>query len=222
MKKLIILVSAAFLFATPAFASDENVLARIEALEQRVEQLEKLVNPAGAELPMTEDGTSVEPSSISTFTDPSECTQYASGQYKIGLDIPAGEYVLFEDGTGTGSVYETADANGDDIVKVDFVGNSYIIGISDGNYLSLKHAYAIPIEENPAVDTTKSGMFKVGLHIPAGDYLAVEDGTGTASFYVYSDSLSQDISAIDFIHGQHYITVKDGQCLLLRHAYIQW
>ena len=79
MKKLIILVSAAFLFATPAFASDEDVLARIEALEQRVTALENMLSSSDeTETPLTTG----------------EVITLDVGTWIVGDDISAGKYNL--------------------------------------------------------------------------------------------------------------------------------
>lgn len=79
MKKLIILVSAAFLFATPAFASDEDVLARIEALEQRVTALENMLSSSDeTETPLTTG----------------EVITLDVGTWIVGNDISAGKYNL--------------------------------------------------------------------------------------------------------------------------------
>ena len=68
---------------------------------------------------------------------------YDPGQYKVGVDIPAGEYVLLAtDGSGYFSV--TSDANGNDIVFNDNFDVSSIVTVLAGEYITLKRCAAFP------------------------------------------------------------------------------
>ena len=96
-------------------------------------------------------------------------TKYSSGQYKVGTDIPSGEYILFASG-GNGYFCLSSDGNESDIIVNDNFEYDSILTINDGEYLNLSRCYAVSITENPTVETTQTGMFLVGKHIPAGEY----------------------------------------------------
>lgn len=139
--------------------------------------------------------------------------RYSAGVYKVGNDIPAGEYVVFANG-GKGYFCVSSDSNQDDILFNENFEYNSIITIKDGEYLHLTRSYAIPIEENPDVNVNASGMFKVGDHIPAGEYKL--EATGEHGYYcIYPDSRQDDIVANDNFEGQNYVTVSEGQYLLL-------
>lgn len=139
-------------------------------------------------------------------------TQYKSGTYKVGVDIPAGEYILM----GPGYFSVTSDSSGDSILfNENFEFNS-IVTVLDGEYLKLSKCIACPfLEYNSrySLDTTKSGsMLKVGTHIPAGEYkLQADEDNGY--YAVYNDSRHQDIVTNEYFENSTYITVKDGQYL---------
>ncbi|MBE6990735.1 MAG: hypothetical protein E7426_08365 [Ruminococcaceae bacterium] len=143
-----------------------------------------------------------------------------AGQYKVGVDIAAGEYVVFStDGSGYFSV--CSDANGDDIIcNSIFTYNAYIT-IRDGEYLELSCCYAIPLLSNDIeINTDGPGMFKVGVDIPAGEYKLQAD-RDTGYYCIYPSSRQEDIVANDIFDGQAYVSVYDGQYLDLSECRIQ-
>lgn len=83
MKKLLIAVAAMAAMAMPARADEAELLARIEALEQRVAQLEATI--AGGEASqeaITEDGNADETITLGT------------GTWIVGQDVPPGKYKI--------------------------------------------------------------------------------------------------------------------------------
>lgn len=142
-----------------------------------------------------------------------DTTEYQSGMYKVGVDMPAGEYIVFAN-DGTGYFCVSSDSNQDDILFNDNFDYNSIITINDGEYLDLSRCYAVPFEEDPEVKTTGEGMFKVGTHIPAGEY-KLDAGTETGYYCIYSNSRHDDIISNDNFDGQNYVTVSDGQYLVL-------
>lgn len=152
-------------------------------------------------------------SSESGGTDNSNLTTYTEGMYKVGTDIPSGEYVIYAD-SGKGYYCVSSDANGSDIVMNDNFTYNAIITVNDGEYLDLSKCHAIPISENPDVDVSGEGTFLVGRHIPAGEYKLVT--TSEHGYYcIYSSSRNSDIVANDNFDGQTYVSVSDGQYLVL-------
>lgn len=142
-----------------------------------------------------------------------EFTKYEYGMNKVGTDIPAGEYVLYAQNR-RGYFCVSSDSNQEDIIFNENFDYNSIISINDGEYLKMSHCYAIPISENPDVLTEGTGMFKVGLHIPAGEYKL--EATDDRGYYcIYPDSRQDDIIANDIFEGKTYVTVADGQYLVL-------
>ena len=93
----------------------------------------------------------------------------------MGVDIPAGEYIVLNTGSRRNGYFSvTSDANGDDILFNDNFQYNSIITISDGEYLELSASTAYPFDEwcsQNTIDTTQYGcMLKVGVNIPAGEY----------------------------------------------------
>lgn len=140
--------------------------------------------------------------------------RYSAGMYKVGTDIPAGEYVLV--GSGYFSIDKDSSGQLSSIIANDnFSGNS-IVSVSDGQYLTVRNAVFYDINLNPDVSTSGEGMFKVGLHIPAGEYKLV--ATRSLGYCEVSSSSKHTIGSIvsnDNFSGEKYITVRNGQYLKL-------
>lgn len=156
------------------------------------------------------------------FSDLKDCTQYKAGHYKVGTDIPAGKYVVYSSAYNRdvhGYVFETTDANGNDYVQSASFYYETIIEITEGNYLELERAYAIPMEENPEVDITKEGTYLIGTHLDAGEYKIeqVDEDMG-GYFFIYSDYTKDNYAGSDRFEGTRYISVEDGQLLCLENA----
>lgn len=145
--------------------------------------------------------------------------KYSSGMYKVGSDLPAGEYVLI--GSGYFSVNSDSSGTLSSIIANDNFVNNSIISVSDGQYLTVKNAVFYNISLNPDVSTSGEGMFKVGVHIPAGEYKLI--ATSSSGYCEVSSSSSHNLSAIvsnDNFTGEKYISVKNGQYLKLRNCKI--
>ncbi len=146
-------------------------------------------------------------------------SNYKSGMYKVGTDIPAGEYIVFADNAISGYVEVSSSSSGkiEDIIANENMSYNTIITIKDGNYLTLSGAYAVPFDEVTELDTTGEGMFKVGTHIKAGEY-KLECTNGISAYYEVSSNSSHNIDSIitnDNFDNNAYITVKDGQYLTI-------
>ena len=146
-----------------------------------------------------------------------------AGQYKAGVDIEPGEYVLLASG-GTGYFCVSSDANGDDILFNDNFESNSIITINDGEYLKLSRCIAMPAEEFYLEYTMKLGlsgvMYKVGYDIQPGEYKVIaEEDRGY--YCIYNDSRHDDIVANDNFDNSSYVSVSEGQYLLLSRCYIE-
>lgn len=148
--------------------------------------------------------------------------QYSSGQYKIGIDMPAGEYVLFSD-SGSGYYAVSSDSNGTEILSNDNFDYNSVITVDEGTYIKLSRCMAVPAEEVEKIDMSKGNMFRVGKDIEAGEYSL--ESTGSDGYYcIYSDSRQQGTNSIvanENFSGNTYVTVSDGQYLKLSRCAIK-
>lgn len=92
-KRLIATILIGILMTTPAMADEAELLARIEALEQRVEQLEQMLGIG--------DQTAETQAEIAST---GETITLATGTWIVGEDLPAGTYDMICT-SGAGSVY---------------------------------------------------------------------------------------------------------------------
>ena len=144
-----------------------------------------------------------------------------SGQYKVGSDIPAGEYYVKCDGYNL-YVEVSSDSSGtlESIVyNLNTDGGAYIT-VNDGEYLKIDGGKLYELNKAPDTDAQggyyKNGMYKVGEDIPAGEY-QVESTSGLAYIEVSTDSRHQIESIVtnDNFEGSKYITLENGQYLTL-------
>jgi len=157
--------------------------------------------------------TETEMDAASTFE-----TIYQEGQYKVGVDIPEGEYIVFADGS-SGYFCVSSDANGDDIINNENFDYNSIITVRAGQYMELSRCYAVPFADVKELDVTGTGMFKVGTHISYGEYKLTTSGSGY--YCIYDDSESRNIVANDNFENSTYVYVEDGQYLLLDRCCIE-
>ncbi|MBC1615364.1 hypothetical protein HB904_04145 [Listeria booriae] len=142
--------------------------------------------------------------------------------YKIGEDLPAGEYYLEANSEG-GYFQISSDSTGSNdsiIANGNFTTNA-IVTVTDGQYFKFSGSEAMPFSEyTPSHnDSVEDGMYKVGIDFPPGEY-KLESTSDTGYLEVSSDSKHSMNSIIsnDNFEGQTYITLKDGQYLKLSNA----
>lgn len=154
-------------------------------------------------------------------------TKIKAGTYKIGLDLPAGEYVFFAKGMGYIEVASDSTGSLESIISNDNVSGHTYITVNDGEYLKLRSGEAYAVADAPSVVPTdgiyKDGTYIVGKDIPAGEYkVTVNSNIGMGYIEVSSDSRG-DLNSIitnDNLMEDSYITVQDGQYLKLSGAEI--
>lgn len=143
------------------------------------------------------------------------------GEYKVGDDIPAGEYYVK---CNSYNLYiEVASDSSGDLESIIYnlnTGSGAYITVEDGEYLKIDGGDLYELdkapERGPEDGYYKEGMYKVGEDIPAGEY-QVESSEDLAYIEVSSDSRHQieDIITNDNFENNKYITVEDGQYLTL-------
>ena len=153
-----------------------------------------------------------------------------AGMYKVGTDIPAGEYLV--QSTGMAYFEATKDSSGE-FTSIIFNDNltsdahAYVT-LNDGEYFKLERGEMYPVASAPSVvpedGLYTDGMYKVGTDIPAGEYkviLTSITGMGYLEVSTNSRHTFDTIVANENVTADTYITVKDGQYLTLSGLNIQ-
>ena len=139
------------------------------------------------------------------------------GQYKVGDDIPAGEYYVKCNSYNL-YIEVASDSSGslDSIIyNLNTEGGVYIT-VEDGEYLEISGGDLYELDKapdrGPEDGYYKEGMYKVGEDIPAGE--STED---MAYIEVTTTSRHQieDIVTNDNFENNKFITLEDGQYLIL-------
>ena len=148
---------------------------------------------------------------------------YPAGTYKVGVDIPAGEYLINPTNTSLGLYYTSTDGNFDNYIYGDFLSFNAYITLTSGQYLTIEYGKAYPVSfaGTPLVPldadgNLKRGMYKVGRDIPAGTYVLFNDpDEGDALMETFRDSKYGEDSLVgfEFFQGRCPVTLTAGQYL---------
>lgn len=139
--------------------------------------------------------------------------------YKAGSDLPAGEYIAVCNKEYAGSVDVTKDGDTEStesIISQDSFYVSSIFKIKEGQYMTARDVNIYPIEgvfEHPKDGVAYlPGMFKVGSHLPEGEYIAIGE---YASLKVYSaEGISYSHMVFQLYEDEtNIVTIKNGQYL---------
>lgn len=154
---------------------------------------------------------------------------YKEGMYKIGVDLPAGEYIIISEGLLPAYYQMSSDSSGslESIVSNDnFSGNRYIT-VREGQYLEIRGSRAYALDKAPGLKPADGkygeGMYKVGKDIDAGEYkVTPEEGAVSSYVEVAKDSKGtlDSIVSNDNFQAEKYITINDGQYIKLVGCYI--
>jgi len=172
--------------------------------------------------------TSKEKAPTETPKEEAKDNKIKAGTYKIGEEVPAGEYLFMS--KGMGYIQCSTDTTGalESILYNDNVeGHSYIT-VNKGEYLKIQGGEMYPVAEAPSVTPKdglyKAGMYKVGKDIPAGEYkVKLTSAAGMGYVEVATDSRHQLESIVtnENVQADSYITVADGQYLKIQGVEIQ-
>lgn len=143
---------------------------------------------------------------------------YSNGQFKVGADLPAGEYLAI--GTGYVEVAKDSSGNMNAILINDNVENAQrYVTAHEGEYVKLTGDIKLyPEADAPKLNTKDglpSGEFKAGVDMPAGEYkIALEAG---GYFAVTRDARRSYVkNQYTPDGGSFYTTVADGQYLQIK------
>lgn len=143
----------------------------------------------------------------------------ANGQFKVGTDLSAGEYLAI--GMGYVEVARNSSGNVNSILINDNIVDDtqrYIVA-NEGEYVKLIGDIKLyPAANAPKLNTSNglpSGQFKVGVDIPAGEYKITLEAGGY--FAVTRDTRCAFVKN-QFTNegGSFYATVADGQYLQIK------
>lgn len=155
-----------------------------------------------------------------------------SGTYKVGDDIPVGEYLVFADGS---SYIESATDSTGEIDSIIFNENlmngahTYVT-LNAGEYFKLQNGEMYPVEEAQSVRPDdgiyRDGTYKVGTDIEPGEYRVVlndDAPMGMGYLEVSSDSSHrlESIVTNENVESDTYITVTEGQYLTISNVTIE-
>lgn len=185
-----------------------------------------MLTACGSSGAQTQDNNSAGSATTTSEQQPAESQdeleQYADGMYKVGADIPAGEYILDPSATAYYQVASDSTGTLESIVSNDNFSGTRYITVSDGQYLTLTSCIAYPAsyvsDGTIKNDNLSGGMYKVGVDIEAGEYKVTPDGDG------YYEVDSSSVGTLDVIVANEnfssdvYVTVADGQYLKLSGA----
>ena len=153
---------------------------------------------------------------------------YEPGNYKVGVDIPPGIYMLlvskeYADRSSPGYFAISKDPNKKNIVANDNFGGNSIIEVLDGEYLQLSRCTAIPLDKapdlKPAGGVYPEGMYIVGRHVPPGEYvLKTTDEERDGYVALYPDARHKKILTNDLFKKKRYVRIENGQYLKLSHC----
>lgn len=209
---IIIITSSLNKDDTPAPGADNRTTGENTAGEQTSEQT--------TDQATTQDTTQVtEPEQ-----DTTEAAAFNAGMYKIGTDLPAGEYILITNSILPAYLQVSSDSTGslESIISNDnFSGNRYVT-VTDGQYLEFTGSKGYPQDKAPSLvpadRTYPEGMYKVGKDIDAGEYKVIPDeATIPAYVEVSKDSLGilGSIISNDNFQAEKYVTIAQGQYIKL-------
>lgn len=144
-----------------------------------------------------------------------------SGTYKVGTEIPAGEYIVVATG-GNCYVEVNKDSTGsfESIVSNENTNTRLYISLLDGQYFKVSGGKFAPQEDvapyEPEDGIYDQGVYKVGKDIPAGEYKITANDSNcyievSSDSYMTFDSIvtNDNIS----LGESTYITVLNGQYL---------
>jgi hypothetical protein len=155
------------------------------------------------------------------------------GMYKVGIEMPAGEYMIIRDDNGYGAYYEvTKDSSGDfdSIISNENVDTFHIISISDGQYFEITGGFAVLFDdfnkEYPVIGLSETGeylpgMYKVGVNLKAGEYKLTAEPDGYGGYFEVLKNSTGEFDCIktnDCFDANKYITVTDGEYFLVSGA----
>lgn len=169
--------------------------------------------------------TPVKPANVNMTPAPPAAVEpqnyFANGQFKVGVDLPAGEYVAV--GTGYVEVSKASSGNVNDILVNDNIidARRYVV-VNDGEYVKVMSDMKLySLADAPKLNLNYSKLpanqYKVGVDIPAGEYKILLDAGG---YVALTRDTRKNYVGNQYAHngGQFYATVAEGQYLQIKNG----
>lgn len=163
-------------------------------------------------------------SSESTGSESQKDEWYKSGTYKVGKDIPAGEY-LVKCSSYSCYIQTATNSSGslDSIIANDNISTHTYITVRDGEYFTVTGGKFILSSKADAISPDKNGIYgegtyKIGKDLPAGEYKIKAINSCYIEVASNSDQTLHSIITNDNIAvgTSTYITVSEGQYLTVK------
>jgi hypothetical protein len=146
---------------------------------------------------------------------------YTAGTYKVGTDIPAGEYLLVSTKTDYAYFYTATKLTTDPYYWncEGYPSPTQYASLQTGEYATFEYVKIYPVATAPFIGVNADGSFvpgqyKVGRDIPAGTYVINLQGTTEyGDLYIEMNSYNQPESIVgwDSYRGRIYVTLAAGQ-----------
>jgi len=150
---------------------------------------------------------------------------YGPGMYKVGDDLPQGEYVLITNGGAYFEISKDSTGKTSSVLANDNFDNRSIIRVSKGQYLEVQNARIIPVKDASEVKSVDGyltqGMYKVGKDFPPGEYKVFTNDQGYIEVTKDARHLPRSIIANKIFKGSVYLSVSKGEYLKLYNARIK-
>lgn len=148
---------------------------------------------------------------------------YSDSMYRVGIDIPAGDYYAVATSDVGGYYCKYDDKYMEDIEDNDNFDTWTYFRAYEGQYLKLNRCKITPIENAPTnLQPTNGyygvGTYRIGVDIPAGEYRFVATGNISGYYCAYSDITYTDIDDNDNFDSVAFYTVTNGQYLTVKRA----
>lgn len=149
---------------------------------------------------------------------------YYANMYRVGTDIPAGDYYAVVTDSRYGGYYcKYEDSTKREIEDNDVFNTFTFLRIYNGQYLDLSRCKITAIENAPiatpnADGSYGEGTYRVGIDIPAGEYKFTATSSNSGYYCAYSDISYRHIVDNDVFSNSTYYTVKAGQYLTISRA----
>lgn len=152
------------------------------------------------------------------------------GKYKCGSDFPEGDYYIMSI-HGAAALYDVCD-NPNDFSWYDY-RLMRKISVKVGQYIYLSNgAICVPADEVNIDNWNQYGVFLVGVDLPEGDYkitsitdeycTELDNISGIRGAYQICEKSPENepIECQPLFDKQTYISVKDGQYIIINNAYM--
>lgn len=151
---------------------------------------------------------------------------YDEGQYKVGLDMQPGMYVLLSTSQFAGYFCVSSDANARDILFNDNFDTNSIIEVRRGEYVELSRCIAVDADDFYSeyvinYSNNTGVMLRVGYDIMPGEYKLKAESGSSGYYCIYSDARHDDIYANDLFKNSAYVALTYGQYVIFSRCYVQ-